>query len=54
MGAHDAGQGIQVSLVSEEDRLLRRLDACLFAGHVSSHHCAMAASSRGRARRLGF
>lgn len=54
VGSNDAGQGIKPRLVDEQDRLLLRLSPLLMAGQVSSRQCAIATSSRCRARRAGF
>jgi hypothetical protein len=53
IGAHHAGQGINPGLVYEEEALLLLLRPPLRAGQVCSRPCAMAASSRCRARRAG-
>jgi hypothetical protein len=54
IGSNDTGQGIKSRLVDEQDRLLLCFGPFLMAGQVSSRQCAIAASSRCRARRAGF
>jgi hypothetical protein len=54
VGAHHTRQGIKPRFVYEEDGLLRRHRPLLIAGHVSVRQRSLAASSRWRARRLGF
>jgi hypothetical protein len=54
IGAHDPGQGIEASFIDEEDGLPMGLRPLLRAGQISSRHWAIAASSRCRARRIGF
>ena len=54
IGTHDTGQGIKPGLVYEEDGLVLGLRPFLRAGQVSSRQRVMAASSRWRARRIGF
>ena len=54
IGVDDTRQGIKARLIYEEDRLLLRFRPFLIAGHVSVRQRAIAASSRWRARRMGF
>jgi hypothetical protein len=52
-GPPHARQGITTGLLDDEETLSLLLRPLLRAGHVGSRQRAMAASSRGRARRLG-
>jgi hypothetical protein len=54
IGAHDTGQGVKPGFIYEEDGLLLGLRPLLMAGQVSSRQRVIAASSRWRARRMGF
>jgi hypothetical protein len=54
IGAPDAGQGITARCIDAEDRLCLGRGPLLRAAHVSVRHRAMAASSRCRARLMGF
>jgi hypothetical protein len=53
IGAPDTGSRRDTRRIDPEDRLALGVRPLLLAGHVSSRHWAMAASSRGCARRLG-
>jgi hypothetical protein len=53
LGADHTGQGIDPRFIDEEDRLPPGLCPLLSASQVSCRQCAMAASSRWRARRAG-
>ena len=52
--AHDTGEGIKPGLVDEEDALWLGWGPLLMAGQVALRPCAIAPSSRWRARRAGF
>jgi hypothetical protein len=52
--AYDTGQGIEARFVYKEDGLPLGFRPLLMAGQVWSCHWTMAASSRWRARRIGF
>ena len=54
VAAHHTRQGIETRFVYQEDGLLLGLRPFLRAGQVVSRQCAIAASSRCRARRAGF
>jgi hypothetical protein len=54
IGAHDTGQGVKPGFVYEEDGLLLGFRPLLMAGQVSARQRVIAASSRWRARRIGF
>jgi hypothetical protein len=54
IGPYDTGEGVEAGLVTEEDRLPLGFRPFLMAGQVSVRQRAMAASSRWRARRMGF
>jgi hypothetical protein len=54
LGAHHPGPGMTAGCLDDEEGRLRRFRPLWSTGHVSVRQRAMAASSRCRARRIGF